>query len=136
MMIDTTTPDLFAGDSFTRRGDSIVPPQRAELARAKRDSGIRRAVEHADAVAPGWADGAYKRFESFAKNRATFTTEDVRTCWEALGFATPPDRRAWGGVASRAARAGIVVRDGYEPAKNPAVHCTTVTRWRSKVFAA
>lgn len=103
-------------------------------ARAQRDAGIQAAVNHADAVDPGWPERAYRHFVAYARAHGQFLTEAARNAAECAGLAPPPDKRAWGGVASRAARAGVVVRTGYAPASDPKVHCSIATVWRSKVY--
>lgn len=114
---------------FTRRGDSIVPPTGEELARA----GANAAAANADRVSPEWTDRAYFLFAAYARGHAEFATEDVVSYATTLGFAAPPDKRAWGHVAKRAAKARIVERSGYTKAKNSNVHRMTVTLWRSLV---
>lgn len=120
----------------TRSGQSIVPPvpepTRAEAACAARDEGIARAGAHADRASRGWIADALERFKVYSYTHQYFTTEAVRESFPA--FTRPPDARAWGAVAARAVRAGLVVRDGYETAKSPTVHRMIVTRWRSLSF--
>lgn len=101
-----------------------------EAARKARDAGIDRAVAHAEAALRNWAETAYNFLVEFARQNPSFTTEDVR---QEAGAAvpTPPDKRAWGGVMQRAARAGIVVAAGFVTAKSPKVHCQNIRLWRS-----
>lgn len=128
--------DLFgtSPEIFTRRGASIVPPTREEVARARRDDGIGRAIDHADAVLPSWSDGAFLRFSAYARTHQFFTTEDVRESFSA--YPRPPDARSWGGIAVRARSAGLVVKHGKQRAKSPSVHCMDITVWRSTAFPA
>lgn len=122
MTDETATPAR-----FTRRGDSIVAPTGEELGRA----GAATAAAHADRVAPNWTHRAYFMFATYARGHAEFTTEDVRAYAATLGFADPPDKRAWGHVARRAASAGVVISAGYTKSKSAAVHGMKVTLWRS-----
>lgn len=126
-----TQSDLFG--PITRRGDSIVPPTREEIARHKRDRGIERAVTHADAVSKLWSERAYRWFVIYARTHAEFMSEQAREYAEANGLPAPSDKRAWGGVAQRALREGIVERIGYAPANssNRSPKCL----YRSKVCA-
>lgn len=104
-------------------------------AKAARDAGIQAATDHADAVSPKWSDVAYGYLHNFACTAESFTSEDVRTAaYASEAVPTPPNERAWGGVFMRAARNGVLLRDGYDTARDPKVHCNVVTRWRSLVF--
>lgn len=123
--------------TYTRAGDSIVPPTGAELARA----GAARAAEHANRVygAPGrlWTDRAYFLFAAYARGHAEFTTEHVRDYATSLGFAAPPDGRAWGSIALKARARKIIEKTGrYVPARDPRVHGNPVCVWRSLVVRA
>lgn len=101
-------------------------------ARARRDEGIRRAVDHANAVEPRWADQAYEFLVRYLQTVETCTSEQARAA--AAGVVPePPSRRAWGGPFTRAARAGLIEREGYTTAVDPKVHCNVVTVWRSRV---
>ena len=62
-----------------------------------------------------------------------FLTEDVRAMAEADGFASAPDGRAWGAVMRAAARKGIVIANGYAPAKSS--NCSAKVLWLSMVVA-
>lgn len=63
-----TQPDLFEPPAtFTRRGDSIVPPQREEVAKRKRDDGIRRSSESAG---QGWRELAIAMVRLYAQRNA------------------------------------------------------------------
>src|SRR4051812_29537975 len=90
-------------------------------ATARRDDGMARAVEHADAVAPSWSERALRslmEFKLYNPAADSFMAEEVRKWSELNGLAAPPDGRAWGAVFQRAARAGHIVRLGYAPAKS------------------
>lgn len=94
-----------------------------------RDAGIKQAIEHADRAEPSWSDRALGYFMEYAATHAEMTTEEVRQYAERCGLQTPTDRRAWGAVALRAMRTGIVRSGGYTKAKSPTVHAMTVTLW-------
>lgn len=103
-----------------------------DLARQLRDEGIERAAQHADRVHGSWADQAYAAFVLYAAANMQFTTEDVRLHVESGGILPkPPDRRAWGSIATRAMRAGVVVRLGYVPGKDPSNHMGPRSLWRA-----
>ena len=95
-----------------------------------RDDGIARALAHADDVTPTWATVAAGYLALFARRKTEFMAEDVRAHAESHGFAVPPDCRAWGKVVREAARAGLIVRTGYAPNKDPKCHCSPKSVWR------
>jgi hypothetical protein len=68
--------------------------------------GHAKAQQAADHAGEEWKDLAYSAFTAFAQENRLFTTEDVRKA--NLDLPLPPDGRAWGQVALRASRAGIV----------------------------
>jgi hypothetical protein len=112
-----------------KTGDLFDPPSGSD----GRDDGMRRAIEHADLVEPRWSDRAYRLFVEFARSHRQFMTEAARQAAEEAGFALPPDKRAWGAVAMKAAKAGVVTSLGYTEASDPKVHCNPATLWRSNV---
>lgn len=71
------------------------------------------AADAADRRNSGWSDDAYAAFVAFAKIDPSrrFTTEDARRA--AKNVPDAPDCRAWGAVAVRAKREGIVISTGY-----------------------
>lgn len=101
-------------------------------ARAARDDGIQRAADHADAVQPRWTDVAFAYFCAYARHHAEFITESARKYAEDSGLPAPPDKRAWGHVATRACRAGVVRAGGFAKAVDPKVHCNVKTLWVSR----
>lgn len=129
---------LFAA-GHVQRGDSIIPRvpsgsavDEAELARKLRDDGIKRASDHADKVSLSWTDRAHGfllEYIAGAKVGTQFQCEDVRKFAEGRGFATPPDKRAWGGVMLRGSRASVIRKIGWAPASDPKVHCNPVSLW-------
>jgi hypothetical protein len=97
-----------------------------------RDQGMERATQHADRVSAAWSHLAYEGLLAYVKQRPTsmpFTTEDVRA---AVRIAEPPDRRAWGAVVARAARAGVIRRVGYRQHSDPIRHRGISTVWEPK----
>lgn len=125
-----TQPDLFQmPQSFTRRGDSIVPPTAREVAKERRDRGIGSATNHAAAISPDWSARALQWVRLYAVTHELFLAEDVRAEAETDGFAVPPDARAWGGVMRRAAREGVIESHGYAPASSS--NLSPKVLWRS-----
>ncbi|TAM22380.1 MAG: hypothetical protein EPN60_16945 [Nevskiaceae bacterium] len=104
-------------------------------ARRRRDSGIARAADHADAETPGWTDIAFEFLEACAKVRAApFLAEDVIEMAKAAHLPEPPDGRAWGGVFQRAARRGVISKIGFAPAKTS--NCSPKVQWVSRIARA
>lgn len=119
--------------AMTDSTPTIAVPEIAEIAErnAARDAGIKLAADHADAVSDRWTDRAFVWFRDFAKQHREFTTEQVRITATANGFPPPPDKRSWGYVAQRAAKAGIVVKNGYAPSVTKDGHGHPISVWRS-----
>lgn len=82
--------------------------------------GMTRAADHADRETPTWSDRAIAYVREFAgmEDGRAFLIEQAREYAEYHGLPLPPDGRAWGAVATRAARLGIIVRDGYGSARS------------------
>jgi hypothetical protein len=85
----------------------------------RRDTGIRRAADHAERETPGWGHGALAFLRGFAAGATgPFLAEDVAAAYIDRGLPPPPDGRAWGSVFQRAARRGVIRRIGYAPARS------------------
>jgi hypothetical protein len=103
-----------------------MPVARSRRAHIERDKGIENAAAGAGL---SWIEKAYEAFVAHAKRHEQFLTEDVRMTAEANGLRKPADRRAWGAVAQRAARAGVVKQLGYVSATTGHKH--PVSLWSS-----
>ena len=88
------------------------------------------AAAHAGEV---WGDAAFCEFVAWATTHPTFTTEDVRYAPTST-VGEPPDRRAWGAVALRAARAGVVKGIGLVRTLHRQSHGRFVTQWESNMY--
>jgi hypothetical protein len=100
-----------------------------------RDDGIKRAVDHADKVHESWSDKAFDLLKDYVGVIGTdseCTSEMVRHYAEANGLPHPPDKRAWGAVMLKAARANILLKKGWTTATDPKVHCNPVSLWKVK----
>lgn len=84
----------------------------------RRDDGMQRAVDHADAVVHSWSDRAGELLLEYAAQRGPWMVEDLREWAYVHGLPSPPDGRAWGAVVQRAARAGTIIRIGWQEAKS------------------
>jgi len=103
-----------------------------ELAKKLRDDGMKRAIDHAEKDYPGWKDMAFGYLKEYLtrSNAVEFTGERVRIFAESEGFIKPPDKRAWGSVMTRGAKAGLIVKIGWTTASDPKVHKNPVSLWR------
>ncbi len=109
----------------------LAPDVQAE--RIARDAGIAAAAAHANARAPLWTDQAFAFFRDFTADKpkgTPFMTEDVRVAAEKAGVPLPPDRRAWGAVATRAVAQKIIKRMGYAPQRSAGCHMAPKTLWK------
>lgn len=90
-----------------------------QLAELSANVGMTLAASHADRAQENWSDEALDLFRLYAvQHPEGFLTEDVRAWADKLGFAPPPDGRAWGYIARRANREGLVKSSGYQKARS------------------
>lgn len=107
----------------------------ATQAELLRDESIQRAVDHADRVTSEWSDRAYGMLVRYVRalgSGARVTSEAIRNYAEWHDLPTPPDKRAWGAVVLKAARAGVIEKAGWTTANDPKVHCNPVSLWQVK----
>lgn len=91
--------------------------------------GIKRAVDHANVQVSGWSDQAYNYLLDYARSHEEFMIEEVRESSKGI-IPVPPNTRAWGGVAVRASKSGVIERKGFRTVKNAKAHCTPATLWK------
>ena len=101
------------------------------VARVRRDDGIQRAVDHADRVSHAWSVLAYQELVRFLNlnpvcARDGFLAQEYVASARLHKIPEPPDRRAFGAIIQRAARAGLIVKAGYREDK----FCSPKTLWR------
>lgn len=87
----------------------------------RRDIGMERAEDKANADHIGWSEDAEAAVRAYAAEHRgrRFLAEDVRAWAEARKLVAPPvNGRAWGGVIQRCARLNVIRRAGYAPAKS------------------
>lgn len=98
-----------------------------ESARLEAERGIARAAEHAG---DDWMAAAVKDFAAFVRERGTATCEQWRFDWLSRGRPGPSTHKAYGAVASTAARRGLVVHTGrYIRASSVKTHAHPVPLW-------
>jgi len=95
--------------------------------------GANRALDHANAVMPLWGDRALSAVRAYANSHDRFLTEDIRAWAHSQGLPRPPDSRAWGGVISRAVKAGWLVGDGFGRTKYGPGHARPMAIWQSRL---
>jgi len=109
--------------------------QDLNLAESLRDHGINKALESANETHDDWSEKALQALIQFANEvNDEFMVEDVRN-W-ASWVPEPPSKRAWGAVAVKAAKAGIIKKTGYGLTTNPKAHRTPATLWQRNKLAA
>jgi hypothetical protein len=96
-----------------------------------RRRGIKQAADHAG---PTWADIAFQAFKAYAAAHHEFITAEVRQYALDAGVPQPPTNWAWGSVAVRAVRAGLVVAAGTRPYGDGNNHQKQCVVWRSVAF--
>lgn len=95
----------------------------------KRDKGIAQAINHADAVSPGWSKDAFLFLLNYMRTHSEFMGEEVRTASEGI-LPEPPDKRAWGAIMVRAVKSGLLVRKEYRSVTNPKAHKSICSVWQ------
>ena len=105
----------------------------SKKARAARDSGMARALEHAERACEGWRIGAEASLITFARFNRAFTSFDFRQRMREEGRTMPPTDKAFGPVFLRAANRGLIEKIGYT--QHPERHCSPTPVWRSLVYA-
>lgn len=80
-----------------------------------REAGIKSSAAHAEKTRPGWGDDAATKVIEYAKIRGPgvhWTMEDARIWSLAHGLDAPPDPHAWGQVARKITKTGLVEHQG------------------------
>lgn len=94
--------------------------------------GINSAAAHADNKVKNWTEQAFMFYKEYAEQNRTFMSEDVRMA--SIGIVPePPSLRAWGAIARRAIKEGIISRVGHVSVKSPTGHCGLVSLWESNI---
>ncbi len=85
----------------------------------KGHAAAKASADRADREIDGWTEKAVALFADYAKQAPSpFLTEQARHFAESHGLSSPPDGRAWGHIAKRCQRAGLVVSTGFGPAES------------------
>ena len=95
----------------------------------ERDKGIKKSIDHADAVNHDWSEKAYECFKLFLKWRAgNFQCETFREFSKGM-LPAPPSLRAYGHVIRRAAKDNLIRQVGYNKVSNPTAHMANSAVW-------
>lgn len=95
--------------------------------------GAALAADKADRMHNEWSSRAFEAFKTYAEAHEAFSTEDVILASPSIQV--PPDKRAWGHVALRAAKEGICHSAGVAKSKLAHAHGRWITRWASNIFS-
>lgn len=101
-------------------------------ARAERDAGMAAVAAGAEAQSPGWGDLALEWLRTYALTHPSFISEQATDAARAWGLVEPSNTKAWGPVFKRAAKEGILKRDGFGTSTRR--HCSPTPRWQSQIF--
>lgn len=95
-----------------------------------KEIGMQRASDKAEKENPGWNEAAYEMLKQFLEIRFhPFLMEDFRAYAEPSGLPSPPTGRAYGSVAVKAAKNGLMRRIGYTQVTNPIAHRANASVW-------
>jgi hypothetical protein len=108
------------------------PNPDAATARAERDAGMEAAAAGAEAQCEGWGDLALEWLRKYALEHASFISEEATDAARLWGLVEPSNSKAWGPVFKKAAKEGIIKRDGY--GNSTRRHCSPTPRWRSQTY--
>jgi hypothetical protein len=105
-----------------------------DFAKKITEEAIQAGVDHANAIHECWSDVAFDFFKGYAEINPRFMTEDVRMASKGL-VPEPPTARAWGWIALKAAKAGIVHNKNRETdkVKNIRAHHANAAVWKSLI---
>lgn len=103
------SPVLTAGSTRRAAGPSY---------KARRDAGMARAQEHAEADNPGWTEAAAAFLVAYAEScGGTFLCEQARAA--SVGRLPQAENdKAWGAAVVMAVKRGWIVKAGYGPASS------------------
>lgn len=95
----------------------------------RRDAAMTSVTVHAEENCPGWAAAWFAWIEKYAAEHAFFISEECTQAGLTAGIPAPHDLRALGSLYPRAARKGVIVKDGYGTSKRRNLSPTPM--WRS-----
>jgi hypothetical protein len=100
-----------------------------DYSRIARDKGIEKAEKSANELHENWSDRAYEWFKRFVSTRSdAFKIEEFRQ-WSSEVLPAPRSLRAFGGIAMRAAKEGLIKRVGFAQVDNVKAHKANCALW-------
>lgn len=102
-------------------------------ARVNRDEGIQKAIDSAERKNPGWSAKAWEMFTDWLSNWPkgfTFQIETFRVSASARGLESPPTARAYGQIAVRARKEGLIKSNGQKPTSGATAHRCYANEWQ------
>jgi len=101
-----------------------------DFGKAARDEGMHRAITHANQVVENWSERVFDAFKEYLilTQKQPFQIEDFRA-WIGDRIPPPPHNRAFGSIATKAIKAGLIERIGFAPVKNPKAHRANSAVW-------
>jgi hypothetical protein len=99
---------------------------------SERDKGILQAVSNADAKIPEWSTKAWEMFKQWLSGWAKghrFMMEHFRVSASARGLEAPPTARAFGQIAVRARKEGLIISNGQRATSSPTAHRCYASEW-------
>lgn len=104
-----------------------------DIAEVGANTGMLIAASHADRVREAWTHEALSMFHLYATlHPEGFMTEEVRVWASSMGFASPPDNRAWGFIAKKHLKDGLIESAGYGKQRSTTCHGSPKTIWKIK----
>jgi hypothetical protein len=106
--------------------------------RQNRDAGMKKAIQSAEQVCEGWSEKAFQLFKWYLSSLPEgkrFLIEDFR---EEVKDKIPAPRssRAYGSIAMRAVKLGLIERVGYTQVKNPKARMANASVWVKRYSCA
>jgi hypothetical protein len=100
-----------------------------DYSRIARDKGIEKAEKSANELHENWSERAYWFFKYFVTHsEKPFKIEEFRE-WVAEMLPAPRSLRAFGGIAMRAAKEGLIKRVGFAQVDNVKAHRANCALW-------
>ena len=98
-----------------------------------RDIGIRQSEFNANQKYENWSDQAYDFAVHFCKYHRMMMMEDIRTAAKGK-VPDPPHLRAWGAIALKLIKNGVVEKLSIGPVQNPKAHAAFASRYESRIY--
>ena len=98
-----------------------------------RDIGIRQSEFNANKEYVNWSDQAYDFAVHFCRYHKELMMEDIRTASKGK-VPDPPSLRAWGSIALKLIKNGVVEKLSTRPVQNPKAHCANASFFESKIY--